>query len=187
MPHNKVFSKIATLPQSEHQLALAGFLSDTFKEFDIELTVVGGAAVQFYTQADYATKDLDVILYNDTKEIVENVMGKLGFKRTSTYRHFEHSKFPFVIEFPPEPIEVGGRYISKVNLIEMPPYKVRVIKIEDIIMDRIIAGVEWKSERHLDQAKLIWVKNKTLIDLQYLKQFAKEEGYSKELLTIIIN
>jgi predicted nucleotidyltransferase len=185
MTHKQELKKIASLSQTEQQLSLAGLLSDKFREHDIELTVVGGAAVQFYTNADYTTKDLDVILYDDSKEIIEQVMHELGFKRTSTYRHFEHPQFSFVIEFPPEPIEVGSRYIKKVNVIEMPPYTVRVIQIEDILMDRIIAGVEWKSDVHIEQAKLLWNKNKDLIDLKYLKQFAKEEGYTKELSQLL--
>jgi len=146
---------------------------------------LGGAAVQFYTRASYVTKDLDAILHGDTKEIVEEVMGAIGFKRTSSYRHFEHPALPFVVEFPPSPVEVGGRYISKFNQIRYNNYLVRVIRIEDIIMDRIIAGVEWKSKPSLAQAKLIYKKNKDLIDLKYLKDFARSEGHAETLKEII--
>lgn len=164
---------------------LGALLSRLFKNESVDFIIVGGAAVQFYTQADYTTKDLDIILRGDTIEIIEKVMGNLGFKRTTTYRHFNNPLFKFSVEFPPSPIEVGNRCITEVNRIETDIGTVEIISVEDIIMDRIIAGVEWKSERCLSQAKLLWQKNKSIIDKKYLKQFAKEEGYEKTLKEVM--
>ncbi len=169
----------------DQQVALAAFLSTQFATQGVRLTVVGGAAVQYYSKAEYVTKDLDAVLYYDTKEIVEGVMGALGFKRTSSYRHFEHPDFPFVVEFPSEPVEVGGRRISQANVLQYGAHSVRVIRVEDIIMDRIIAGVEWKQPQRLAQAKLLWLKCQSIIDKKYLRQFAKEEGYEKELKKVM--
>lgn len=181
----KELTKISKLPLTKQQIVFGAFLSRLFDEKGVGFTIVGGAAVQFFTQATYTTKDLDVILVGDTTSIIEEVMGELGFKRTTTYRHFEHSVFGFVVEFPPEPIEVGGRYISNVTVIETEMGPVRIIRIEDILMDRIVGGVEWKQEHLLNQAKLLWIKNKNIIDKKYLTQFAKEEGYLKTLKTIM--
>ncbi|OGQ06905.1 MAG: hypothetical protein A3G32_06825 [Deltaproteobacteria bacterium RIFCSPLOWO2_12_FULL_40_28] len=181
----KELEHISKLPLTSQQIALAALLTTCFKEENVELVVVGGAAVQYYSEAEYVTKDLDAILFGDTKDIIDHVMHKLGFKRTSTYRHFEHPFFPFVVEFPPCPVEVGNRHLGKFNLLTMNQYRVQIIRIEDIIMDRIIGGVEWKQEHLLNQAKLLWIKNKTIIDKKYLTQFAKEEGYLKNLNKII--
>ncbi|HBF13713.1 MAG TPA: hypothetical protein DDW49_10095 [Deltaproteobacteria bacterium] len=177
--------KISKMPVEVQQLALGGYLSRLFDSDNVLLTVVGGAAVQYYTKAEYTTKDLDAILVGDTTTIIERVMGSIGFKRTSTYRHFEHPLFPFVVEFPPSPIEVGNRHIGDVNIVEFEGYRVRVIRIEDIIMDRIIAGVEWGQKSRLEQARLLWLKNQKFIDLKYLKHFAKSEGYEKDLKQIM--
>ncbi|MBX7148522.1 hypothetical protein K1X76_05505 [bacterium] len=177
MSRTEELKQISSLETAKQQIALAAILADEFKKYKIPLTVVGGAAVQFYTDAQYTTHDVDAILYGDDSKTVDLVMNSLGFKRTSSYRHFEHPDFPFVVEFPPSPIEVGFRHISEVNLIKMGEYAVQVIKVEDIIMDRIIAGVEWKSSHHLDQARLLWTKNKKHIDKKYLTEFAKQEGY----------
>lgn len=176
---------IREMPPETRQLALAGLLSAKFRAHGVTLTVVGGAAVQYYTLAEYTTKDLDAILFADSKEIVESVMHFLGFKRTSSYRHFEHPDLPFVVEFPPSPIAVGGRYIAEVNKLTFGEYEVRVIRIEDILMDRIIAGVEWRSPLHLEQAKLLWLKNRKIIDRKYLAEFAISEGYTRELKRVM--
>ncbi len=177
--------RIQKLPQTVQQISLAALLSELFEAYAVPLTVVGGAAVQYYTDATYTTKDLDVILMGDTKEIVETVMHSLGFKRTTQYRHFEHPSLPFVVEFPPSPIEVGDRVISKVNILKLDDRQVRVLRIEDMIIDRIVAAVEWKDEPSLQQAKLLWVMNQDDIDRKYLKAFAKEEGYSAELQEVM--
>lgn len=178
-------SKISKMPVEVQQLGLGAYLSRLFDQDNVLLTVVGGAAVQYYTNAEYTTKDLDAILVGDTTTIIEKVMGSIGFKRTSSYRHFEHPLFPFVVEFPPSPIEVGNRHIADVNIVEFGNDKVRVIRIEDIIMDRIIAGVEWGQDSRLEQARLLWLKNQKFIDTKYLKRFAKIEGYEKNLKKIM--
>ena len=176
---------ILKVPVAEQQLALAAFVSSLFKPHDVDLVVVGGATVQYYTMAEYVTGDLDAILYGDTKEMIEEVMSSIGFRRTTNYRHFEHPKFPFVIEFPPSPTMVGSRKIMKVDTLSFGGNSVQVLKVEDVIMDRIIAGIEWKDQPSLDQARLMWIKNKERIDLDYLTDFAKKEGYLKTLREII--
>jgi len=177
--------KISKLKVSLQPIVLAAFLSKLFLEKDVLLTVVGGAAVQYYTQGEYNTEDLDAILHGDTKEIIEEVMGHLGFKRTSMYRHFEHPLFKFVVEFPPSPVEIGSRHISQMGEIKTQEGPVRITRVEDTIMDRIVAGVEWKDKPSIEQAKLLWAKNKDIIDKKYLQQFAKEEGCEAVLKTIM--
>lgn len=181
----KELKTIADLPATTQQIALAAFLSRLFEKEKVGLTVVGGAAVQYYTGAEYVTKDIDAILSGDTKEVVDRVMTAAGFKRATTYRHFEHPLFPFVVEFPPAPVEVAGRYISDFNILKMGDRSVRVIRVEDIIIDRLTGGIEWKSEKSMNQARLLWIKNKKYIDQKYLTEFAKAEGYLKALKDIM--
>lgn len=178
-------SDISRLAQDIQPIVLAAFLSQLFLKEEVDLTVVGGAAVQFYTQAAYVTHDLDAILRGDTKEIIEKVMGELGFKRTTTYRHFEHPIFDFTVEFPPSPVEIGSRVISKVSIIKTSEGPVRVVRIEDMIMDRIVAAVEWRDPPSLQQAKMMWSKNKEQIDQAYLIDFATKDGYLKALNEVL--
>lgn len=183
--YSKELEKISKLPPTTQPIVFGALLSRVFHEKGVRFTIVGGAAVQFFTQATYVTKDLDVILVGDTLEVIEEIMGGFGFKRTTNYRHFENPTFGFVVEFPPEPIQVGGSYISHVTVIETEMGPVRIIRIEDIIMDRIIGGVEWNQEHLIAQAKLLWIKNKKIIDRKYLISFAKKEGYLRDLRKIM--
>lgn len=183
---NKKLDIISQLDPLIQPLVLAAFLSRLFEQKNVLLTVVGGAAVQYYTQGEYNTGDLDAILHGDSKEIIEEVMNGLGFNRTSMFRHFEHPLFPdFVVEFPPAPVEIGGRHIEKLSRIETSEGVVRIVRIEDLIIDRLLAGVFWKDQASLDQARLLWIKNKDQIDVDYLKTFAKEEKVTDALKKVI--
>ena len=173
--------RISKLTINAQQIGVAAIIAEEFRKRGISSVLVGGAAVAFYTMEGYVTKDIDMILAGDTKTDIEEVMIILGFKRTSTYRHFEHELYKFVVEFPPGPVQVGNKVIEKVNEIDLGRRKVKIISIEDIIMDRIIAGVEWRDENSIAQAKLLWQFNQSEIDTTYLKEFAKKEGYEKEL------
>lgn len=177
--------EIAKSPKEIQPMVLAGLLTKYFEKYKVLLTVVGGACVQYYTEGAYETGDLDVILEDDTRDIIEKVMSELGFKRTTNYRHFEHPLFSFVVEFPPEPIEIGSRQINQVNHLTFNGMKVRAIRVEDIIMDRIIAGTEWKDKASIVQAQLLYLRNIDIIDRPYLEQFAKEDGYAKQLQKVI--
>lgn len=173
--------KISQLDETRQKMTLAAFLAQRFQEKGVNLVVVGGAAVQYYTLSEFVTHDLDAILSGDTKEIIEEVMRGLGFKRTTMYRHFEYPSFGFVVEFPPSPVEIASRVITKMNLVKTQEGEVRVVRVEDMIMDRITAAVEWKDRACLDQAKLMYAKHYSSMDQDYLTQFAKEEGYQKIL------
>jgi len=183
--YSKALRKISRLPEQDQQVTLAALLSALFRERGMDFILVGGATVQFYTQGEYQTKDIDVILRGDTKEDIEDIMQTLGFKRTTNYRHFENPLFAFSVEFPPSPIQVGSRTITKVSVIRTTEGPLEIIRIEDIMMDRIIAFVEWKDSRSFDQARLIWEKNKNTINIDYLTDFAKKEGYLKTLQDVI--
>ncbi len=181
----QVLKKISQLDETRQKITLAAFLTRLFEEKGVSLAVVGGAAVQYYTLSEFVTHDLDAVLSGDTKEIIEEVMYGLGFKRTTMYRHFEHPSFDFVVEFPPSPVEVASRVITKMNSVKTTEGEARVICVEDIIMDRITAAVEWKDQASLDQAKLMYAKHSESIDENYLIQFAKEEGYLKTLKEVM--
>src|SRR5215831_16774212 len=110
--------RISKLPETIQQVTLAAFLSKLFKAKGMDFILVGGATVQFYTQAKYLTKDIDVILRGDTKESIEEIMTSLDFYRTTNYRQFENPLFKFSVEFPPSPIEVGSRTITNIDVVE---------------------------------------------------------------------
>ncbi len=69
-----------TDPTLKH-LKLASLVSAVFRERSIELVVVGGSAIEFYTEGAYVSGDLDLCLVSPARlgiRIRQELMGQLG-------------------------------------------------------------------------------------------------------------
>jgi hypothetical protein len=64
---------------------------------------------------------------------------------------------------------------EKIRTIEVGPYSIKVVGVEDLIVDRLSAAKFWKSERDAEQAAVLFNSFKASIDLEYLKRRAIEE------------
>jgi len=67
-------------PAIKH-LKLAGLVSTVFRERAIELVVVGGSAIEFYTDGGYVSGDLDLCLISPARidlRTRQELMGRLG-------------------------------------------------------------------------------------------------------------
>src|SRR2546422_1048270 len=67
------------------------------------------------------------------------------------------------------------RNFEKARIIHAGPYQVRIVGVEDLIIDRLAAAKFWKSQVDLEQAKALWKGFRKQIDLQYLRRTAREE------------
>jgi len=162
------------------QFKIAALLSDALKLKNMTVVLVGGSAVEFYTFSEYTTKDIDMILRGEDRDDLFEIMTFLEFEKRSGMRHFIHERLDFPIEFPPGPLQVASRFIEKVAEVKIDRHMLKVIKIEDLILDRICAAVEWKDKNSFRQAELLILKNKHHINWKYLEDFSKKEGYLKE-------
>ena len=52
------------------------------------------------------------------------------------YRHWSHPQIPFPVEFPPGPLQIGHLVVAEVNEIEIEGTKLKILKVEDILLDR---------------------------------------------------
>ena len=83
------------------RLATAGIIIAMASQKSLRCVLVGGAAVEFYGQANYATSDIDLVAVGDKSE--RETMEALGFRRCSG-RHWEMDGYPVFVEFPPAPL-----------------------------------------------------------------------------------
>jgi len=98
----------------------------------------------------------------------------LGFQREG--RHFYHEDIEIAIEIPDNVL--AGNY-DKVVKVEIDGENyVYLISVEGIILDRLRAGVHWKSEEDQVWAFKLLANNYSTIDLEYLlnQVEAKEES-----------
>lgn len=163
---------VNTRNKLERQLYVAAAISCSFEKEGIYAVLVGGTVVEYYTAGEYTTGDIDMVLPPLEKREVEKVMQELGFERFEDYRHWLHPKIPVPVEFPPGPLQIGHLPVQEVNEIEIGEVKLKILKVEDILLDRLIMAQEWKDFQAQVQSEMLMTVHYVEIDWPYLHQKA---------------
>lgn len=161
----------------EKRMLFMGYLTQALSEYEMKPIVVGGNALEFYTLGGYATGDIDII-FSDNK-ILDKILSSWGFSKEG--RHWYNSDIDIAIEAPTGPMNGDLKRISEV---EIDCFKVYIIGIEDLIVDRMNAFVHWKSADDGFWAKELLVIHKDLIDWDYLSDKAESNGVKKALFDL---
>ena len=120
----------------EKALKLAGLVTGVFREAGWELVVVGGSAVEFYTEGAYMSGDIDLCRLNPQPvplRRAQDLMGRL--KATGGPRSWR----------------VGGLYVDLLGLLEneartalrridTPCGTISVIPVEQILVERVLSA-----------------------------------------------
>jgi signal recognition particle subunit SEC65 len=115
------------------------------------------------------------------KKEIEAVMEELGFERSGDYRHWRHPQIPFPVEFPPGPLQVGHLAVGELNEIEIEGIKLKILKVEDILLDRMVMAQEWADLQAQVQAEMLMYAHYEEIDWPYLHRQAARMGVLKIL------
>ncbi len=149
-----------------------------------EPIVVGGLSLEIYTQGSYTTGDIDI---KAQKDVLEAVLKEWGFIKKG--RIWFNEDFDIYIDWLGSNLDEGLQAEQRVNTIIVgEDLEIKVISIEDLIIDRLNAAKFWNDEDSLIWAKvLVKVKEATgePIDIEYLKERALKEG-TAELLEGIL-
>jgi hypothetical protein len=125
-----------TDPTLKH-LKLASLVSAVFRERGIELVVVGGSAIEFYTEGAYVSGDLDMCLISPARLDVRSRQERMGcLGATGGPRNWQ----------------VAGQYVDILGEVEtlaqtpfdelQAPYgPVRLVSPEDLLVERILISV----------------------------------------------
>lgn len=141
------------------------FLADISSNFPDEKKpiLVGGSAVELYTRGISKSIDFDLIA---DRSVIVPLLLKMGFKQTG--RHFYKNRIYIEIQSD----TLHGRSV----IIKYKDKKIRVISIEDLIIDRLCACKFWNSVYDCEQAQMLIKSYKSKLDRQYLNARAKQEG-----------
>ena len=175
---------IARQQQLERQLYLAAAISGGFEERGVPAVLVGGTVVEFYTAGGYTTADIDMVLPPLERKEIETVMEELGLVRTGDYRHWSHPKIPFPVEFPPGPLQIGHLVVEELNEIEIEGTKLKILKVEDILLDRMVMAQEWDDLQAHVQAEMLMYAHYDEMDWPYIHRQASQIGVLKILQEI---
>ncbi|MDO8725512.1 MAG: hypothetical protein Q7J35_05550 [Candidatus Methanoperedens sp.] len=147
------------------------FLADLSSHFpdDKKPILVGGSAVELYTRGRATSLDLDLI--GDISKIAPILEGQ-EFKREG--RHFH--KGLIYIEIPSDIL-----HGEKSVVFEYDGKKIKVICVEDLIIDRLCGCKFWKSEYDCEHARMLFASYKSKMEMDYLNKRAMEEDVSELL------
>lgn len=167
--------KISTIENLvDRKIYFMGLLTREAEKRHVWPVVVGGSAVDFYTEGIYPSYDIDLV--SDRKiigEILENVF---NFKQSG--KNWINEKIGLSVEIPGSHL-AGDK--DKVTTIKIENLKVYVIGIEDLIIDRLNACVHWKSQRDCDQAQYMFRYYRDRVDFEYVEKKSRDEGILKKL------
>ena len=90
---------------------LAVIIADHLQNLGIEVVLVGGLAVEIYTDNLYLTKDIDMVNTNyQPAARMHAAMAELGFRKQG--RVYVNDTTAISVEFPAGPLSVGDECIT---------------------------------------------------------------------------
>ncbi|MBI4224616.1 MAG: hypothetical protein HY609_06740 [Deltaproteobacteria bacterium] len=167
-------------------IKIAAVLAKALRQIDQEPILVGGSAVEFYTEGKYATKDIDMLAPGGRE--LWNVMKQLGFERLG--KDYTHEKFKIYVEFPGDVLGEG----ETSDILDVNGMPLRIISVEDLIVNRLCQYKFWKvlvegvnvllllELGQVDKERLlVQAQKKDVVDALEAISTAYEEIYRKKL------
>lgn len=156
---------------AERAVRIAAVLAQALRDIGQDPVLVGGAAVEFYTQGGYSTQDID-LLAPGGPELIE-VMKRLGFAKFG--KDFFHRKLKIYVEFPGASLDPQARFQE----IRIGDQHLRIIALEDLIVDRLAAFKFWQSA--IDGTNAILLMELENLDEARLMSRARQEKVADAL------
>lgn len=150
---------------------LAGFLSDRLRERGIDIILVGGACVTYYSLNRYQSYDLDFVVYEDMKK-VRQALSELGFSEKGGY--FHHDKCKWFVEFVASPVAVGKQIITDFKRVKVSTGTIKMLRVEDSVKDRLASFFFWDDRQGLDQAIDVCLEHN--INFIEVEEWSAQEG-----------
>ncbi len=151
------------------KMLLLGYVTDRLEKKSQTVYLVGGQAVETYTAGQFLTGDIDIT--TSDRQLTEKILASLGFKQVGMIWLNEDLLIAVQIVG-----DIPTANYERMRTIEVGPYHVRVIGVEDLIVDRLAAAKFWKSTGDLEKARVLYANFQNQIDLNYLRLTAKKRG-----------
>ena len=164
--------------QFRRKVMFIGYLFGELSRLRVSAYLVGGQAVEIYTGGQFSTGDVDITT-GDSEETAKLLL-RLGFAKVGMIWLQEDLGIA---------VQIVGSYPSrteKVRTLNIDGNEVKVVGVEDLIIDRLVASKYWRSNPKLDleQATVLMDEFSDSLDLKYLQIRAVEEKVDDYLKTI---
>lgn len=156
---------------------LAAIVAVHLKQRGITVVLVGGLAVEIYSENLYLTKDIDMIdISYQEPTVLGRAMAEIGFSKQG--RVYVNDTTDICVEFPSAPLSVGERLITETTVFESNVGEIPILFAKDVIKDRLAAYFHWQDKPSLVQAVAVMIKYPIAVD--ELKSFCQNENKENE-------
>ena len=160
---------------------LAATVANHLRQHDIQVVLVGGLSVEIYSENIYLTKDIDMVDISYRKPAqLHKAMAAIGFEKTG--RVFSNKTTDITVEFPSPPITVGDERVTETTVFSSAAGDLPILKVGDVIKDRLAAYLHWRDKPSLVQALAVLVNFPE--EMQSIEAFCKSEG-SPETINLV--
>ena len=157
---------------------LAAIVADHLRQRGITVVLVGGLAVEIYSENLYLTKDIDMIdMSYQAPAVLGQAMAEIGFSKQG--RIYINDTTDICVEFPSGPLSVGEQLITETTVFKSHAGEIPILFPKDVIKDRLAAYFHWQDKPSLVQAVAVMTKHP--IELNELKSFCQNENKENEL------
>jgi len=136
--------------------------------------IVGGEALEIYTQGAYTTGDIDL---KTPFKLTEEILEEWDFFKGG--RTWVNEKLDIYVDLLGEALEEGPEAEKRVEQIEIAQSKIiRVLSIEDLVIDRLNSSKWWGDKDSRMWVKIMFEICRKIgkdIDMDYLKKRASSE------------
>lgn len=155
----------------------AAVLAEALEKKGITPVLVGGGALEFYTQGNYMTLDIDLVV--EGREQAKKVLEEMGFHRISGKKNWYNEDLELSVEIPDYKLAGSMERVTAVDIEDnLTAY---VIGIEDLLIDRLNAYKYWRSLSDGEWASATLSIHFDDVDFEYLKVRAEEDGIADAL------
>jgi hypothetical protein len=140
------------------------------------LTVVGGSAIEIYTEGEYVSADLDLVV--DSRARVTAVLARWGFKdEGKLWSKKAWDLYPDVMEQKPS----GSWRLTQIVSTSLGSF--RIIGVEDLIVRRVRESIAWQNREEAFAQAILLARHSDIdaVDWEYIRFFANREGWLRQL------
>src|SRR5262245_4259922 len=160
------------------RLIALGALTARLAPLEIEPILVGGCALELYTDGGYSTTDVDLALPASPE--VDAAFEDLGFVKTG--RFWVRRELDLYFEAP-APAGLPGETAPRTEL-DVDGLRVVVLGVEDLLIDRLRGWVHRKSDEDGRWARRLVALYAEKLDWKYLRSRAADAGERDALASL---
>ncbi|WP_257279722.1 MULTISPECIES: hypothetical protein [unclassified Endozoicomonas] len=142
-------------------IELAAIVANHLKQHDIRVVLVGGLAVEIYSENLYLTRDIDMVnISYDASESLKAAMAESGFFKQGSV--FINESTQICVEFPSAPLAIGNKIVEETTVAHSEQGDIPILFASDVIKDRLLAYFHWQDRPSLVRPLAIMINHEVI-------------------------